>query len=107
MDAGVAMGLWQWLAAAGGTVALVFIVAIVIALAVMTAVFLGSAVVVLERFARVWRSPLAVAGFALLLSAAAAAVNSANCECAAPDEAGSSWGGDRAAGERRCRPGEG
>ena len=74
MDAGVAMGLWQWLAAAGGTVALVFIVAIVIALAVMTAVFLGSAVVVLERFARVWRSPLAVAGFALLLSAAAAAV---------------------------------
>jgi lipoprotein-releasing system permease protein len=68
------MGLWQSLAAAGGALALVFIVGLVVALAVMTTVFLGSAVIVLERFARVCRSPVGVAVSALLLAAGVAAI---------------------------------
>jgi len=68
------MGLWQTFAAAGGALALVFIVGLVIAMAVMTTVFLGSAVIVLERFARVWRSWGLVGGFALLVAASVAAI---------------------------------
>jgi lipoprotein-releasing system permease protein len=74
MDAGGLMGLWQWLAATGGVLALVFIVGLVIALAVMTTVFLGSAVVVLERFARVSRRPASVVAFGLIVSACIAGV---------------------------------
>ena len=68
------MGLWQALAAGGGVLALIFIVGLVIALAVMTTVFLGSAVIVLERFARVSHSFVTTALFALLLAAAIAAI---------------------------------
>jgi lipoprotein-releasing system permease protein len=64
--------LWEALAAAGGSLALSFIVAIALAIAAGTAVFLGSAVVVLERFARAtrrWRSvALATAVWAALLA---------------------------------------
>jgi lipoprotein-releasing system permease protein len=74
MEPGFAMGLWQSLAAAGGVVAVAFIIVLVIGLAVMTAVFLGSAVIVLERFARVPRRPVTVGWLALVLSAAAAAI---------------------------------
>ena len=45
--------LWDWLTAAGGTLALSFIVAIALGICATTLLFLGSAVVVLERFARV------------------------------------------------------
>jgi lipoprotein-releasing system permease protein len=44
--------LWEWLTAAGGTLALSFIVAIALGICANTVLFLGSAVVVLERFAR-------------------------------------------------------
>jgi hypothetical protein len=44
--------LWDWISAAGGTLALSFIVAIALGICVNTVLFLGSAVVVLERFAR-------------------------------------------------------
>ncbi|MEE2663898.1 MAG: ABC transporter permease, partial [Myxococcota bacterium] len=74
MEPGGAMGLWQALAATGGALALVFIVGLVIAMAAMTTVFLGSAVIVLERFARVSRSWGLVAGFALLVAASVATI---------------------------------
>jgi lipoprotein-releasing system permease protein len=45
--------LWDVLTAAGGTVALVLIVAIALGINAMTLLFAGSAVVALERFARV------------------------------------------------------
>jgi len=47
--------LWSWLSTAGGSLALTFIVAIALGICVTTVVFLGSAVVVLERFARATR----------------------------------------------------
>ena len=46
---------WQLLTAAGGTLALSFIVAIALGINALTLLFLGSAVVVLERFARAAR----------------------------------------------------
>ncbi len=54
---------WHVLTTAGGTLALSFIVAIALGINALTLLFLGSAVVVLERFARaarrVWTSALA------------------------------------------------
>ncbi len=52
------MGLWQALAALGGSLALLFIVTLSIALLALVVLYVGSAIVVLERFARVARSPL-------------------------------------------------
>jgi lipoprotein-releasing system permease protein len=49
----LATQLWEWLTAAGGTLALSFIIAIALGICATTLLFLGSAVVVLERFARV------------------------------------------------------
>jgi lipoprotein-releasing system permease protein len=57
MTEGVA-GLVELLGAAGGTFALTFIVALALGITALTLVFLGSAVVVLERFARADRRPL-------------------------------------------------
>ena len=68
------MGLWQTLAAAGGVMALVFIVVLLVGLAVMTAVFLGSAVAVLERFARVSYSLGWGTAFGVLVAASVAAI---------------------------------
>ena len=48
----LATQFWEWLTAAGGTLALSFIVAIALGICATTVLFLGSAVVVLERFAR-------------------------------------------------------
>jgi hypothetical protein len=67
-------GLWDVLAAAGGSVALSFIVALALGLAALTIFFLGSSVVVLERFARAARSPLRIALFGVLWAAVMAAV---------------------------------
>jgi lipoprotein-releasing system permease protein len=48
----LATQLWDWLTTAGGSLALSFIVAIALGICANTVLFLGSAVVVLERFAR-------------------------------------------------------
>ena len=57
----LAAQLWEWLTAAGGPLALSFIVAIALGICANTVLFLGSAVVVLERFARANRSLRSVA----------------------------------------------
>ncbi len=56
---GLAGAFWGVLTATGGTLALTFIVAIFIGIAALTLLFVGSAVVALEQFARVsssWRN---------------------------------------------------
>jgi lipoprotein-releasing system permease protein len=55
--------LWDVLAAAGGTLALTLIVTIAVGINALTLLFLGSAVVTLERFARVARSARSLLGF--------------------------------------------
>jgi len=62
-----AAGAWSLATAAGGTLALGFIVAIALGINALTILFVGSAVIVLERFARVSRrwSSLAVTGVAV------------------------------------------
>jgi lipoprotein-releasing system permease protein len=57
----VAQQVLDVLSAAGGTFALSFLVALVLGIMVLTLLFLGSAVVVLERFARSARHPSTVA----------------------------------------------
>ncbi len=76
---GFASTLWQWLAAGGGTLALSFIVVLALGLLALTVFYLGSAVVVLERFARVARRVRWAAAFGALaaLLAAAGAVRTA------------------------------
>jgi lipoprotein-releasing system permease protein len=67
------MGLWDALVAASGSLALTFIVALVLGISATAVLFFGSAVVVLERFARGarrWGVALAVTlAFAALLGA--------------------------------------
>ncbi len=60
--------LWQVVGAAGGTLALAFIMALAAGLLAMTCLFAGAAVVVLERFARLVRRPGGVVGAALVWS---------------------------------------
>jgi lipoprotein-releasing system permease protein len=67
-------GLWDVLATAGGSVALSFIVALALGLAALTIFFLGSSVVVLERFARAARSPLRIVLFGVMWAVVMAAV---------------------------------
>jgi lipoprotein-releasing system permease protein len=67
-------GLWDILAAAGGSVALSFIVALALGLAALTIFFLGSSVVVLERFARAARSPVHIVLFGIAWAALMASV---------------------------------
>jgi lipoprotein-releasing system permease protein len=62
--------LWQGLSAAGGSLALAFIVALVLGICANAVLFFGSAVVVLERFARGARSGLT----ALVVTAVLAAL---------------------------------
>jgi lipoprotein-releasing system permease protein len=83
-------GLWDVLAAAGGSVALSFIVALALGLAALTIFFLGSSVVVLERFARAARSPLRIALFGVLWAAVMAAVFLDSVD---PGASGQSWAG--------------
>ena len=63
------MGLWDALSATGGSLALAFIVALVLGLCAMAILFFGSAVVVLERFARGAPSGLGAALVTLVLAA--------------------------------------
>ena len=53
--------LWSALTAAGGSLGLAFIIVLAFALVALALVFGGSAVVVLDRFARMARRPLPVA----------------------------------------------
>jgi len=69
-----ALNLWEWLSAAGGTLALTFIVGLGLGLASMAIIFLGSSVVVLERFARVRKGLGGIVFFALLLASASSAM---------------------------------
>jgi lipoprotein-releasing system permease protein len=65
---GFAGAVWDVLTATGGTLALTFIVAIFIGIAAITLLFLGSAVVALEQFARVSSSWRNLVGFGLCWS---------------------------------------
>jgi lipoprotein-releasing system permease protein len=60
--------LWDLLTATGGTVAIALIAGIALGINAMTLLFAGSAVVALERFARVARRPRSLLGFGLLWS---------------------------------------
>jgi lipoprotein-releasing system permease protein len=63
------VSLWDALSATGGSLALAFIVALVLGLCAMAILFFGSAVVVLERFARGAPSGLGAALVTLVLAA--------------------------------------
>ncbi len=60
--------LWDLLSGAGGSLALTLIVTLALGLAALALLFLGSAVVTLERFARVARRPLTVVAFGIFWS---------------------------------------
>jgi lipoprotein-releasing system permease protein len=67
--------LWSLLTAAGGTLALTLIISIAVGINALTLLFVGSAVVTLERFARVaqrWRSLL---GFSVVWAALVGAMS--------------------------------
>ena len=66
---GLFVGAWAVLTAAGGTVALALILAIALGINAMTLLFFGSAVVALERFARVATRPAVIAGCGLVWAA--------------------------------------
>jgi len=68
MSAAAAL-VWDALTAAGGTLALSLIVAIAVGINALALLFAGSAVVALERFARVARSPRSLALTSLVWSA--------------------------------------
>ena len=70
----VAQQVLDVLSAAGGTFALSFLVALVLGIMVLTLLFLGSAVVVLERFARSARQPSTVALASLVWALALAPI---------------------------------
>ncbi|HXV37766.1 MAG TPA: hypothetical protein VEC18_11485, partial [Myxococcota bacterium] len=64
----LAAAAWGALTAAGGTLALSFIIAIFLGIVALTLLFVGSAVVALEQFARASRSWRNRLGFGLLWS---------------------------------------
>jgi lipoprotein-releasing system permease protein len=64
----LAARIWEWAGAAGGTLALAFIVALALGLLALAGMFAGAAVVVLERFARQVRRARSVALAALLVA---------------------------------------
>jgi len=70
----LATALWDLLTAAGGTLALSAIVALAIGINALTLLFLGSSVVVLERFARAVRRPRSVVLAVLVLAPLAGAL---------------------------------
>ncbi len=93
--------LWDVLSTAGGTLALTFIVALAVGINALTLLFLGSAVVALERFARAVRSWSSVVTVGVLWSAP---VTAGILHWAAPQIAGMSddpgpglWAGAAAA----------
>jgi len=85
----VATAAWEWLAAAGGSVALGLIVALAVGINALTVLFLGSAVIVLERFARAARRPLVM----VLVAIAVALVGGVIATSLAGPEAISEAGG--------------
>ncbi len=85
---------WEILTAAGGSLALFFIVALALGINALTLLFVASAAVALERFARAarrWRSALAcglaAAGLAALLALGVAAPETASGEVEGPARA--------------------
>lgn len=66
--------LWDVLSAAGGTVALALIVALALGINAMTLLFVGSAVVALERFARAAKRRTSLIGFGAAWSLALGAL---------------------------------
>lgn len=93
---GFAAGLWDVATAAGGGAALAFIVAIALGINALTVLFFGSAVVVLERFARAARRWSSVAVAAVAVSVLAAGLLRGLHDPAATDEtraALASWPG--------------
>ncbi len=58
--------LWNVLTAAGGSLALVLIVTLAFGIMALTLLFVGSAVVTLEGFARVARRPRSLLGFGVV-----------------------------------------
>jgi lipoprotein-releasing system permease protein len=79
--------IWDVLSAAGGTLALTFIVALALGINALTILFLGSSVVVLERFARAVRRPrsIAIAGLCAAPLAGALAFELIDAEALGPD----------------------
>jgi lipoprotein-releasing system permease protein len=63
--------VWHVLTAAGSGIALTFIVAIAVGVFALTLLYLGSAVIVLEQFARSTRRPLLVGVFGVIAAALA------------------------------------
>jgi lipoprotein-releasing system permease protein len=84
----VLMTIWEGAAALGGLVALCFIVVLVAGIIALTVLYVGSAVVVLERFARVARRPHWIATFALVVTTLIALVGLREW---APEAAGTPW----------------
>jgi len=66
--------LWQGVTAVGGGLALLFIVTLSISIVALVVLYVGSAIAVLERFARVARSPLWLVVFAAATALVAALV---------------------------------
>ncbi len=81
-------GVWAGIGALGGSVALFFIVSLAFGIIALTVLYLGSAVVVLDRFARVVRRPL-WAGISGLLMAVIAALT--RLRETAPELSVASW----------------
>jgi lipoprotein-releasing system permease protein len=81
-------GLWALLAGAGGTLALCFIILVAAGIAAMTLLFMGSAVVVLERFARVARSWAWIATFTVAVALCCAAIR---VDVSAPELSARPW----------------
>ena len=81
-----AAGAWSLATAAGGTLALGFIIAIALGINALTILFMGSAVIVLERFARAsrrWGSlALMCVGVAVLVGGLVAQVQEPHADLA-------------------------
>jgi lipoprotein-releasing system permease protein len=83
--------LWELLTALGGGFALSLIVALALGIAALTLLFAGSAVVVLERFARARRSPAALIAAALLGAVVMGFVGPGEAELAGADLPAGPW----------------
>jgi lipoprotein-releasing system permease protein len=87
---------WDVLTATGGAVALTLIVAIALGISAMTLLFAGSAVVVLERFARGARRTRSLVGcgvlWSLVVGAAAIELQAAELAALPPREKALAWG---------------
>lgn len=93
----VASQVWAGLSAAGGSVALGLIVALAVGINALTVLFLGSAVVVLERFARAARRPLVIAAVSLAVALVGGVIATS---LAGPEAVAEAGGFARASGVR-------